>query len=42
MGKEEVDIQTISETVQKRIFQDGSGLKHNPDLLRFSFLEIPS
>ena len=42
MGKEEVHLQTISETVQNEYFQEGTGLKHNPNLLRFSFPKIPS
>ena len=40
--EEEVDLQTIYETIQKRIFPEGTGLRHNPNLLRFSFPEIPS
>ena len=42
MGKEEVDLQTISEQSKSEYFQERTSLKHNPNLLRFPFPEIPS
>ena len=46
MGKEEVDLQTHRNLYLRQskseYFQEGTGLKHNPNLLHFSVPEIPS